>query len=251
MKKIKAIIRELERSLGRMEVFILLLKTLVILMVFYLFLSIISIEPYYAFIPAFIYFISSLVIEARLDKLKIVEKKYNFLNEKLITARDYQNKDNSILDNLEEEIITGLKEVEVSRFFQYSTMLLMVFLLVLIVSSSLFMASEGIKVVDFNGLIKDAIKRFNQQENETIEAADFTGGRESIMQVGNERLQVEIKPVGMDINFNEPTETADYDFSTSFPKEVIISSGAAYENEFSEEQQVLIKRYFEKKKHAG
>ena len=51
----------------------------------------------------------------------------------------------------------------------------------------------------------------------------------------------------MDFDFNDVRESGDYDFSTSFPKDVFISTGASYEEEFTEEQQMLIKRYFEKK----
>ena len=43
------------------------------------------------------------------------------------------------------------------------------------------------------------------------------------------------------------SEEADYDFSVAFPKDVFISSSVAYKNEFTEEQQALIKRYFERK----
>jgi hypothetical protein len=250
MKNAKKILKEVDRSLRRLGLFFVIVKTLVLVTVFYLLLYLIGVEPYYAFIPAFIYFISSLIIQNQIDNVRKVENKYIDINHKLKTARDYQDKENSILNSLEEDLIIDLKKVELSSFFSYSKTFLLIFILLISVSASIYIASKNLKIIDFNSVVKDMVKRLNIEENET-EEIKFTGGEESIMQVGNEKMQVQINPVGLDFDFNEVTEPADYEFTTSFPKEVFISSGAASGNEFTEEQQVLIKKYFEKKLARG
>lgn len=248
MKQIKKVLREVEISLRRLITFVILLKTLVLLMVTYMLLYMIGIKPFYAFIPAFVYFVSSIFVQTRIDNIKRLEQKYKELNERLITARDYQNEDNTILDTLEEEIVENLKHVKLSTFFSLNKTILLILLLMIAVSSSLYVASKDLKIIDINDVVEAAVKGFTSTENGTAQKVDFTGSEESIMQVGNERVEVEINPVGIDFDFSDVTEEAKYDFSTSFPAEVFISSAAAYENEFTEEQQALIKRYFDKKK---
>ena len=62
MKHIKKIIGEIESSLRNIDIFLVIVKALVILTISYLLLFVVGIAPYYAFIPAVVYFISSLFV---------------------------------------------------------------------------------------------------------------------------------------------------------------------------------------------
>ncbi len=247
MKKVSNILKEIESSLKGIDIFLIMIKTMVIFTVFYLLLFVINVQPFYAFVPSVIYFLSSLFVEPRQDYVRMVESKYDELNEKLRTARDYKDKDNIVLEDLEHDIVRELKKVHLSKFFSYSKAAVLVFLLMLAVSSSLYIASHDIRVIDVDDIFDEVRKRFERMEDEENEVADFISTEESIMEVGNEKIQVEINPVGIDFDFNDVSEEADYEFSTAFPREIFISAGSAYEKEFTEEQQALIKRYFDKK----
>jgi hypothetical protein len=252
MKRIHSALREIEISLRSLTLFNVIIKTLVILMVSYLLLFMIGLNPNLSLIPSFAYFISSFFVESKVDKIRRVEKKYPMLNEELRTARDHKNEENIVLKELEEDVVRDLKTVELSTFFSYSKSLILVLLLVLAISSSLYIASSNIRILDFNNLMDTAMKRFiSNLENNTgnKSSENFLDSQESIMEVGNERIQVEINPVGTSFDFKEVSDTGAHEFSTSFPKDVFLSSAAAYENEFTEEQQQLIKNYFEKVKN--
>jgi uncharacterized protein YxeA len=151
---------------------------------------------------------------------------------------------------MEEELIADLKKVELSAFLSYKKAAALIIILLLAVSSSLYISSNEIKIIDFNDFVNDAVRQLNREENQTQEA-DFLGEETSIMQVGNEKLEVKINPVGIDFDFNNVQEAQNYEFSSSFPKDIFISSGASAGNEFTEEQQVLVKKYFEKKTQRG
>ena len=247
MKYIKSAISEINRSLRFVDIYLILIKSLVLLVVFYLFFFIFEVDTIYAFIPAFIYFVSSIFVEIRIDQVKKLEKKFPHLNEKLITARDYVDKDNVVLNALEQDILQNLKKVSISSFMSVSRTYIMIFLLILSVGSSLYISSQDKRLIDFNDVVQDAIKRFERQDEEQPEEGLFEQTEASIMEVGNERVEVEINPVGMDFDFNDVTEDQEYEFTTSFPKDIFISSGASYEETFTEEQQELIRRYFERK----
>jgi Ca2+/Na+ antiporter len=247
MKRIKQALQEIDKSVKKVDMFLLFIKTFVILTVSYLVLFMLKIKPYYAFIPAVVYFISSIFVEGRLDNVRRVEQKYDPLDEKLRTARDYKEQESVVLEHLEDEIVADLKNVRLSFFFPASKVFILMALLVLSVSASLYIASQDIRIIDFNQVWRDAVKAMERQEEKAQEEADFTTTEESIMEVGDEKIKVEINPVGMDFDFNDVTEDQDYEFSTVFPKDVFISSGSAYEDEFTEEQQALIKRYFDNK----
>lgn len=247
MEKIKKAISEIDDSFRKVDIFFVILKGLVILMAFYFSLYITGLNPYLAAIPAIIYLFSSLVIEPRSDNVRKVEQKYPELDEKLRTARDYSNKDSVVLKNLEEEVVHDLKGVSLSSFFFERSAIILSIMLIILVSSSVYVSSRNLQLLDFSAAVESTLKRF-QDKDEKIEQADFTGGDISVLEIGNEKIVVEINPVGLDFDFSEAREIGDYDFSTSFPSDILISSGAAYESEFNEEQQILIKRYFDRKK---
>ncbi len=247
MKKVKKALKEINTSLRKVDIFLTIVKSLVLLSFCYLLLYIVGINPYYALVPCAVYFFSSLILESRIDFLRRVEMQFKDLLWQLRTARDYQNKENIVLDELEEDILFSLKKVTLSSFLPFSKVVILLFLLIVSVSSFTYLASEDIQVIDFDSVIQNAAKRFDAQEEKESEEGEFTGGEVSVMEVGNERVEVEINPVGIDFDFNDVSREAEYDFSVAFPKDVFISSGTAYKSEFSDEQQALIKRYFDKK----
>ncbi|MBR9699433.1 hypothetical protein GOV09_03190 [Candidatus Woesearchaeota archaeon] len=248
MERIKDILKEIDSLLRKVNIFEVLIKTLVLLTVSYLFFFMVGVNTNYAFLPPIIYFFSSVFVQGRIDYVKRVEGKYGGLKDKLITARDYQNEDNVVLEALEESIVNDMKKVELSNFFSYHRAVILIFLLIVTVSASLYIASQNVKIIDINDVLDAAVKRFTVDESNETEQGQYTTTEESIMQVGDEKIEVEINPVGMDIDFSDVEEIGDYTFQSSFPREVFISSGAAYETEFTEEQQLLIQRYFERKK---
>ncbi|MDO8480591.1 MAG: hypothetical protein Q7S65_02110 [Nanoarchaeota archaeon] len=248
MKRMPAILKEINFSLSRIDFFFVFLKTLVLYTLCTLTLFLIRVSVWYALIPAAAYFFSSVAVQTRFDRVRRIEDRFPELNEKLRTARDYTDRESQVLDSLEEEVVSGLKQVHLSAFVPQINIWILVLALIASVSGTLYLSSSGMKIIDFSDVIKAARESLAQPDNQTIEEGQFTGTEESFMQVGEEKIAVEITPVGSELDFSEVTDPSGAAFSASFPKETFISSGAAYESEFTEDQQMLIKRYFERRR---
>ncbi|MBS3106591.1 hypothetical protein J4419_02930 [Candidatus Woesearchaeota archaeon] len=247
MKRMNSILREINASIGRIDFFFVLLKTLVLYTLCTLTLFLVRVSIWYALIPAAAYFFSSIAVQARFDRVRRIEERFPDLNEKLRTARDYKDRESMVLDSLEDDVVTGLKQVELKAFLPQINVWILVLALIFSVSATLYLASSGVKILDFSDVMDAARESFNQANEEEIQEGQFTGTEESFMQVGEEKIAVEITPIGSELDFSEVTDPQ-ATFSTSFPKEAFISSGAAYESEFTEDQQLLIKRYFERRR---
>ena len=247
MKKINDVLLEIDASLRKVDLFFLVTKSLVILFACYFLLYIVGIPPYFSLIPAFVYFFSTFGVQSRIDYARRVELAYPGLDEKLRTARDYKDADNIVLASLEQDILEQLKGVRLSRFFSYPKALALIVVLVLSVSVSVFIASQNLQFLHVNQFVDDAMRKFSDQDQDAVEEGDFTGGAVSVLEVGDERLEVEINPVGLDFDFNEISSPENYEFSTSFPEEVFLAGGASSDSEYTEEQQAIIRRYFDKK----
>lgn len=248
MKRMRSVLREINASLGKIDFFFVMLKTLVLYTLSTLLLFLIRVPVWYALIPAAAYFCSSIAVHTRIDRVRRIEERFPQLNEKLRTARDYKDRDSLVLDSLEEDVVSDLKGVQLSAFVPQIHVWILVLALVASVSATLYLSSSGVKLLDFSDVMKAARESLAAPENETIQEGQFTSNEESFMQVGDEKIAVEITPVGSDLDFNEVSDPQGAVFSTSFPKETFISSGAAYESEFTEDQQLLIKRYFERRR---
>ena len=248
MKRMLAILKEINASLGKIDFFFVWLKTLVLYTLCTLTLFLIRVSVWYAVIPAAAYFFSSVAVQARMDRVRRIEERFPELNEKLRTARDYKDRDSLVLDSLEEDVVSDLKHVELSAFVSQINVWILVLALIASVSGTLYLSSSGMKIIDFSDVMKAARESLAQPENQTLEEGQFTSSEESFMQVGDEKIAVEITPVGSDLDFREVGDPSSSVFSTSFPQETFISSGAAYESEFTEDQQMLIKRYFERRR---
>src|SRR3989338_2145246 len=247
MKRMNSILREINASIGRIDFFFVLLKTLVLYTLCTLTLFLVRVSIWYALIPAAAYFFSSIAVQARFDRVRRIEERFPDLNEKLRTARDYKDRESMVLDSLEDDVVTGLKQVELKAFLPQINVWILVLALIFSVSATLYLASSGVKILDFSDVMDAARESFNQANEEEIQEGQFTGTEESFIQVGEEKIAVEITPIGSELDFSEVTDPQ-ATFSTSFPKEAFISSGAAYESEFTEDQQLLIKRYFERRR---
>jgi len=256
MKKFNKVLKEINFTFSNIILFNSFLNALLIFLVIYIVLSLFDFYQAYALVPAALYFIISLYKGIMEKHLITVEKKYPLLNERLRTARDNIRLENPVVDELKEDIIRDIKKVEVASFFnqkkQSYKILLSIVLCFLIIFSAQFDLSFNFKdaantAVDFIYGIGDNNSGDGKQGLERIASSgtsESVFGDAQIAQMGEEILDVVIKPAGYEINLDDVKETEKRDFEELFPDDVFIETSDVYEEKIQEDQQELVKAYF-------
>jgi len=253
MKDFIKVVKEIDSTLNFLIIFETAINTVIFFLIVYLLLSLINLYPIIALIPAIIYFVTRYKINSKSDKRIMVESKYEPLKEKLRTAADNYNIDNVVVNELQEEVKQDLRHVGLSSFistkdvaFKIITTILLAFTIVLATTLNLY-------IVDLNKFLKDLpdllnnINPLSKSKNTAIgqinESEDIYG-KGKLAVLGNKQIDIRIKPVNYEVNVREEGDAEQKQFDEIFPSEVAVEQSSAFEEHIPEEQQELVKNYF-------
>tara|TARA_B100000315_G_C14583465_1_gene591718 strand:+ start:2258 stop:3037 length:780 start_codon:yes stop_codon:yes gene_type:complete len=255
MKSFIKVIKEINRTLNLFIIFETILNTVIFFLVVYFLLSLVNLFPILALIPALVYFAARLYVNSKRDKRKIVESKYDPLREKLRTAADNVNKENPVVNELEEEVVQDLKHVGLSSFIQTKRISYKIFTTIFLSFAIVLATTLNLYVVDLNDLftnIPGTIDNFrigkrgdNILLGEINESEDIYGDSKLAV-LGNKEIDIKIKPVNYEVNVREEGDVEQKQFDEIFPREVNVEQSSAFEERIPEEEQELVKNYFNK-----
>ncbi len=257
MKDFRKVLKEINVVVEEVLAFDIILTSVLIFLGFYLALMLFNLNPWYALFPTLIYLVFLLYIDLNTNKYKLVENKYAPLYEKLRTAADNVDKENIVVDELEHEVVSDLRNVRVSSFVKIkrvsSKVLASVILCLVILFVSIYDVNLGDWSIAFEE-IKDLIyKEGGAGEGgglgDDLVAGKGEGegdiyGEESIARVGMQELQIKIKQPTMEIIGSEIYEIPEKEFEETFPDEIFAVSSGSYEEKITIENQKLVKDYF-------
>jgi len=252
MKQFSVVVREINRTLNEITLFENIVNTSLIFLFFYLVLSIFDFYPLYALLPALLYLGAYSYMSLRSSKPLIVESKYSPLREKLRTAADNINMENPVVEELEYEVTSEMKNVGLSMFINPRTLSYKVFGVIVLSFIIIFATTMNLKILDFaKQKIPDIFETKNLKGVGNFVAVklntrDDINGREDVAKLGDKELNIRIKPVDFKVNVREEGESQRQNFETVFPKELAVKETAAYEENIPQEQQELVKNYFKK-----
>jgi len=256
MKKFDKVLKEINFTFNNIILFNSFLNTFLIFLIIYLILSLFNFYQAYALVPAAVYFIIKTYKGISEKHLINVEKKYPILNERLRTARDNIRMENPVVDELKSNIMGDMKKVEVTSFFNQKNIsykiLLGIILCFLVIFSAQFDLSFNFKdaantAVDFIYGIGGNNSGDGNQGLERIASSGISEsvfGDAQIAQMGDEMLDMVIKPAGYEINLDDVKEPEKRDFEELFPDDVFVETSDVYEEKIKEDQQELVKAYF-------
>ncbi len=254
MKKFINVVKEINKTLNFFVIFETILNATIFFLAVYFLLSLVNLFPILALIPAAIYFGMRFYKKSKKDKRKIVESKYEPLKEKLRTAADNVNEENPVINELEEEVMHDLKHVGLSSFIQTKRVSYKILATIILSFAIVLATTLNLYIVDLNKFlsnIPDMLDNLNPKRADNIllgeinESEDIYGDSKLAV-LGNEEIDIKIKPVNYEISVREEGEFEQKQFDEIFPREVAVEQASAFEEKIPEEQQELVKKYFNK-----
>jgi len=238
---------------------LIIFETTINAVIFFLFiyflLSLINLYPILALIPAMVYFISRLYVNSKTDKRKIVEGKYEPLKEKLRTAADNYKEQNPVVDELQDEVVKDLKNVGLSSFistkrisYKIMATIALSFAIVLATTLNLYIVDLNLFLINLPELLENInpIKRADNTLLGDINESDDIYGDSKLAILGNREIDIRIKPVNYEVNVREEGDVEQKQFDEIFPSDIAVEQSSAFAEDIPEEQQELVKNYFNK-----
>ena len=251
MKQFSSVVREINKTLNELILFENLVNTTLVFLVFYLILSIFDFHPIFALVPALIYLGFYSYISFKSNKSLIVESKYAPLREKLRTAADNIDKDNPIVNELEYEVTSEMKNVGLSMFINPRSLSYKIFAVMLLSFIIIFATTLNLKFLEFaKHKVPDIFERGPKGVGNFVATRLNTSediyGKNDVAKLGSNELNIRLKPVDFKVNVKEEGDFKQQKFETVFPKDLTVKETTAYEENIPQEQQELVKNYFKK-----
>ena len=261
MKSFNNVVREIRGTLTGIILFFVLLNSLIIFLILYFILSLFELYPLTAAIPAIIYFFVVAYRESTVSKVKIVEKYYPQLREKLRTAADYADAENNpIVDQLHLEVIKEVKRVSAAAFFNRKDTTYKLTIIIVLCFAIVSATAFDLSLAGFKLKARDLIDTIGGEPGGTGNEFDPLGenlggkgrsgdiyGARSIARLGNEELEVEMRPSSYEFMIRESEEeSAAEEFTEQFPDEVIAQESENYRGRTPKQRddQDIVKNYF-------
>ena len=250
MKQFSEVIKEINKTLNEITLFENIVNTTLVFLVAYLILSVLDFHPLYALVPALIYLGYFSYFSFKSSKPLIIEGKYAPLREKLRTAADNIGMSNPIVEELEYEVTSEMKNVGLSMFINPRTLSYKIFAVMGLSFLIIFTTTMNLKLSSFtqNPNIFDTrgVKGVGNFVAKQLNTSGDIYGKNDVAQLGDKELNIRLKPVDFKVNVKEEGDTQKQNFEITFPQQAEVKETVAYEENIPQEEQELVKNYFKK-----
>ncbi|MFC1768426.1 hypothetical protein ACFLZX_01555 [Nanoarchaeota archaeon] len=229
MKKFHKVIKEVNFTIDAIILFDTLLNSLIVFLLCYLLFIIFTINPFYAALPAIMFFIITTYLDFEKNKATLIETKHPFLNEKLRTSFDNVEEENEVEEELESEVQHDLRKVHVSTFIDSRKTTSKTIAIVLLCFVILLISAVGINFIDINVVLEDFdVLNYFTGGNGTGGPSEELGagggededifGDESLAELSDEEFEISLSSGSFEvISGADYSEPPDVDFEETFP----------------------------------
>lgn len=230
------------------------MDALVVFTIAFLLFSLINLPWYAAFIVLLLYGgIHTYNAVTRLT-FKVVETKVPTLNERLRTAADNLDKDNEIMQSLNDEVLKLLKDVKTSYFLSFGRLTRQLMVLAILSFIIIGTAAYNVKLIDYTKVTSFLEKSLTTLTDYEIKPEDIIFkeennsqdifGNKSIATLGTKELNLQINPVMSDIDITKQKDRKPQEFQEVAPKEISATIDKAYGESIPKGYQKIVKSYF-------
>ncbi|MBI2133176.1 hypothetical protein HYU11_00680 [Candidatus Woesearchaeota archaeon] len=262
MKAIKAAFLEVKFSVLKTSIFEGMVNSIMIFLAAYLAMSLFGIPIIIPLAITAAYLIFDISRRAGMDKVREVEAYYPKLNEKLRTAEEYSMADNPVVNELHLQVIGDLRNVEESEFIDERKLVSKAGIIALLCLMILLISPVSISL-DFAEPVLDKA-RIATEINVSLDFSDQPSGKgaggnkdgaiipgefdiygvSSMAKLGEDELNLVIRPAGDTINVRQTQEIKTREFSENYASEVQAVTASVFEEKIPKEQQEIVKNYF-------
>ncbi|MEM3374508.1 MAG: hypothetical protein QXE31_04780 [Candidatus Woesearchaeota archaeon] len=204
-----------------------------------------------AVIASILFFIRSLFLKITQNKIILLEKKYPNLNEKLRTSYEYQDKSNTIINDLHMDIMGYMKKVDANAFFEPKKIAIKTFVIISMLLITLYFSYLGFDTF----LIKSTIQRSDfvskflpnvfdeyREEIKNREKLD----KPKLIDLGKNELNISVDTYNTELDIKNVKEPEKSDYGSKLPEEIQSASQEVYQEKIPEEYKETVKEYFKK-----
>ncbi len=275
----RKLIKEVKFGIYKVRFFNAFLGASLVYLVSYIILMLFNLPTWnIALIISLLFFISEIVLFTKIPSLLEVENKYEILKEELRTVDDTLIQKNELVEGLRTEVKTKVRKiVDLGDFVDFKKVLsrtLSIFLLSFLI---ILIASLNIRLLDTENLwdmsqdfLKDlGEKAIDQGEKYQVVnsegeltmrfkklalTAGIAGGEQeggeifgdtTIIQLGNEKINIEIRPTDFEVSVDEFETPEKKDFlDQQYEDDVFLEKTFGFEEQIPQKRQEIVKRYF-------
>jgi hypothetical protein len=252
MKQFQSVVKDVNKTLNELILFDLIVNTTLVFLGFFFIFAILDFNGLYSLIPSSIYFGYVGYKKLAFSKALMVEDKYAPLREKLRTAEDNMEGSGPVIEELQYEVCAEMKNVGSSMFVNPKRLSYKVFFAMALSFLIIFATTLDIKILDlakqnvpdiFDSKSPKGVGDFTATELNTSE--DIYGEKD-VAELGDDQLNIRIKPVDFKVNVREEGDISHQEFETVFPSDLAVKESQTYDENIPIEQQELVKNYFKK-----
>lgn len=253
MTRVQKALSELRRTVLVVILAQRIVDALVVFSLSFLATVVTAIAWFWAFIPTVLYLLIHMYSGVKEAKLVEVEAKVPEMEMQLRTVADNQNKENSVVKELQDEVLKRMRKVHTSTFVQFGRMGARVFSLILLSMATIFVSASNIQFIDLPKTIEHVRlagqpqydingSLLNLDENDS----EYIYGNKSVAELGYEELNLQISPVLSEIEIGQVEDPEKKQFVESQGKvgKAQKTGGSYEESEKVKENYKLVQKYF-------
>lgn len=254
-KPIIAALREVRNVVTQLTVFTALLDTLVVFLLAALAFILVTLPWWYAVVVAGIYGgVHTYRLLRRHQNLAYVEEKVPELEEQLITVADNVDKENVIVQSLQEDVLHGMRAIKTSYFISFGRLTRELITLAVVSILIITASAHHIRFLDFRETLRDLGRLGEGPQGPyelTGEGLEFVEnfsediyGNKSLAELGNDELQLQLTPMLSDIDIGKTKPPQEREFSSSLPEEIKATTDVSFQESIPKGYQRIVKSYF-------